>query len=246
MKSSSYLLFRFVPYSILKVLKQSIMQGYFQVSFVPYSIFEVLKRVVAARSFDFGFVPYNIFKVLKHVGENVNSNYGLVPYDILKVLKHTTKPPEKLCFVPYSILKVLKRRATNSSYVVVLHPSNSPSFSNLQENLNAYSTQNKPSRFLRAKPYSYELYHDKTFWSISSLPPQLLLTHPLLSRQIHPTSQAKSNPLASPDHPLQPIHSAANFPHPFKPNNLSKPSSSSPPTPSRSPKTNPAHHISQS
>ena len=91
------------------------------------------------------------------------------------------------------------------SNVVVLHPSNSPSFSNLQENLNAYSTQNKPSRFLRAKPYSYELYHDKTFWSISSLPPQLLLTHPLLSRQIHPTSQAKSNPLAFQDHPPQSI-----------------------------------------
>ena len=89
--------------------------------------------------------------------------------------------------------------------IFVLYPTALSRFSSLQENLNAYSTPNKPSRFLRAKPYSYELYHDKTFWSISSLPPQLLLIHPLLSRQIHPSSQAKSNPLAFQDHPPQSI-----------------------------------------
>lgn len=91
MKSSSYLLFRFVPYSILKVLKQSIMQGYFQVSFVPYSIFEVLKRVVAARSFDLGFVPYSFLKVLKLYMLIKWKTAGFVPYGILKVLKQNAR-----------------------------------------------------------------------------------------------------------------------------------------------------------
>ncbi len=69
-----------------------------------------------------------------------------VPYSIFKVLKQgKLRAMDRASFVPYSIFKVLKP----------------------PKNLNAYSTPNKPSCFLSTKPYSYELYHTKTFWSIS-------------------------------------------------------------------------------
>ena len=134
-------------------------------------------------------MPYSILKVLKQNNQTRWLHLVLYPTafsrfsnriaSLLRIIRFCTLHhfqgsqtmaallPSMTSFVPYSIFKVLKQDEQIASDDYVLCPTAFSRFSNLQKNLNAYSTPNKPSCFLSTKPYSYELYRTKTFWSIS-------------------------------------------------------------------------------